>query len=699
MIGVKISLEYKNERPDHKSMGIDFKCDYYEYASTVYEETKHKVILLKGECVRFSEKGNEDSGVFSLFAVVVDEYLSKNSISKGFRVLKNSVALLNTPEGYVWKDITYAKLNMVDILDYIAESNYNFKGNPNDRSIDMDITRLLTYNLGCAVENLSLRYRKLSIEPRNSFASESFVVFDKGGELDKIYSILDKYAPEGNGSDISPVPLNFIVDASRYSCNGFPDYIADKLIKIGCMWNNGIAVMGINTKTKRLPCISEFNRCFAGWTLLIELEDFPSIDIVNELVLLLSGSNTKDICLVVDVSKCISRNKKQIISMISDIKCHNWYVVADKALPLNVAAQYAAKKYKERYPKMRFRFDWKKILSKEPVLTYDACDGIVANQVRLKLNKKYGFDKMSNVIIPPDGPAGMANADDKSVDNNIDSVDPFEELNGLIGLKNVKEYVTRAISHHRMSDIYKKNGMNVSKPSYNMAFFGNPGTAKTTCARLIGKIFYKEGIIKSPKMMEITRENLCGGYVGETAIKTKKLLNEVKSGVIFIDEAYSLSYSENSGDYGNEAINELVAAMDSRKDVVFIFAGYKNEMRRFIESNPGLSSRVPNNIEFSDYTKEELMTMLTDKFNSQGFVLDDKVSEYFSDKIENDMNDSHFGNGRYIRTMVEQSILEHSVRLNIKGEYNIKDINTITEEDVPDMVKLAKDKSPVGFGL
>lgn len=261
----------------------------------------------------------------------------------------------------------------------------------------------------------------------------------------------------------------------------------------------------------------------------------------------------------------------------------------------------------------------------------------------------------------------------------------LKNLNELIGLENVKDKVKRWIEQIKVFQIRKEKNMPVPDITYHMVFTGNPGTGKTTVARILSQIYAALGIISKGHLVEVDRADLVAGYVGQTAIKTKEIVNKSIGGVLFIDEAYTLS-SYNSSDFGPEAIDTLLKLMDdNRNDLVVIVAGYEDLMNKFIDSNPGLKSRFKNFIDFNDYTCDELYKIFITLCKKNKYVLTDlakkELLEYFDLLLIN--KQKGFGNGRDIRNIFEEIISNQSNRIS-----NIKDpteevLSTISVEDIP----------------
>lgn len=239
------------------------------------------------------------------------------------------------------------------------------------------------------------------------------------------------------------------------------------------------------------------------------------------------------------------------------------------------------------------------------------------------------------------------------------------ELDSYIGLEAVKREVRTLINLVTVHQMREKNGLPAPEMSLHMVFSGNPGTGKTTVARLMARIYHSLGILSKGQLVETDRSGLVAGYVGQTAIKTRKVLEKALGGVLFIDEAYAL-YRGGEDSFGLEAIDTLVKGIeDHRDDLVVILAGYTKEMQLFLSANSGLASRFPNQIEFPDYTGAELYKILCSIARSKGYTLDAACElplvTYFDRKQAEDAATN--GNGRMARNTLEKAILNQSKRL------------------------------------
>lgn len=251
----------------------------------------------------------------------------------------------------------------------------------------------------------------------------------------------------------------------------------------------------------------------------------------------------------------------------------------------------------------------------------------------------------------------------KSQKNDLDEIN--KELDEIIGLSEVKKYIKSLQSHILVQKMRKQQGLKSSDVSKHMIFKGNPGTGKTTIARLISRYMKAIGALSQGQLVEVTRSDLVGKYVGHTAPLTMQVIKSALGGVLFIDEAYSL-YRGKDDSFGLEAIDTLVKAMeDYRDDLIVILAGYSHEMATFLESNSGLKSRFNNIIEFTDYTGNELYEIAISIAKSKGYTIDENAKDalvnFFIQKQETDAKSS--GNGRLSRNVVEDAILKQAERV------------------------------------
>ena len=304
--------------------------------------------------------------------------------------------------------------------------------------------------------------------------------------------------------------------------------------------------------------------------------------------------------------------------------------------------------------------------------------------------KNVGEDKTTSDTPPAQEDKSVS---DKSSDAEQESADKkanvekyLAELNALVGLSAVKEDVNLLIHTITINEERKKMNLSVPDFSKHLVFYGNPGTGKTTVARIIANLYKELGVISKGQFVETDRSGLVAGYVGQTAIKTKELIDSAMGGVLFIDEAYTLAPEGSGGnDFGQEAIDTLLKAMeDNRDDFIVIVAGYPDLMNRFINSNPGLNSRFNKYLYFNDYNAEELEKIFMLMCEKYQYVPDDelkeKLPEFFQLMVLT--KPDNFANAREVRNIFEKAVQRQSSRLYNDKEHTQEDLTVLKAEDV-----------------
>ena len=257
-----------------------------------------------------------------------------------------------------------------------------------------------------------------------------------------------------------------------------------------------------------------------------------------------------------------------------------------------------------------------------------------------------------------------------------------ESLAGIIGLNQIKKRI-KEFEKYMLYRMKAQNlGLKLASSNMHMIFEGNPGTGKTTIARIMAQMLYDMGIVKENKLIEVERKDLIANYIGQTATKTAEVIESAKNGVLFIDEAYELAKGKDANDFGGEAIATLIKAMEDHKDkLVVIFAGYTKEMHDFINMNPGIASRIGYTFTFDDYSPEELCQIFNSKMEKMGFTLNDvdneilNICDYFSKR-------KNFGNGRFVDKLIQETLVKHSQNCT-------DNINTIEKIDIPTLEELS----------
>lgn len=290
------------------------------------------------------------------------------------------------------------------------------------------------------------------------------------------------------------------------------------------------------------------------------------------------------------------------------------------------------------------------------------------------------------------GPGGLGQSPSPSQEAGRPVVAPetlperpaLEELDALIGLGHVKEIVKSIANYVKLVRERARRGLRDEDLMVHMVFSGNPGTGKTTVARILGRLFREIGFLERGHLVETDRAGLVGQYIGSTALKTQEKIQQALGGVLFVDEAYALVRGDSQKDFGLEAVDTLIKAMEDHRDnLTVIFAGYTHEMRRLMESNPGLPSRVRFVVEFPDYKDDELMAIFKQLLARRDYTLSPQAEPVARLAIES--LDAERGNARLVRNLVEDVIMRKAGRLVHKKPEEIthEDLTTITPEDFP----------------
>ena len=298
---------------------------------------------------------------------------------------------------------------------------------------------------------------------------------------------------------------------------------------------------------------------------------------------------------------------------------------------------------------------------------------------KLKSKEEIETNETQNNDIPF---VGTITGGDKTI-ADLDSL--LEELESLIGLASVKEEVKNLINLLKIVEIRTKNGLKAPSVTKHFVFTGNPGTGKTTVARLLSQIYSSLGILSKGHMVEVDRSGMVAAYMGQTAIKVKEVIDKAKGGVLFIDEAYALSNETQGGDFGQEAIDTLVKGMeDNRDDLIVIVAGYPDLMDEFVKSNPGLKSRFQKTIHFPDYTADDLYDIFLRFCKSNDYVLSPEGSAYLKEQLALYVQnaDKYFGNARDVRNFMDIAISAQANRLLEENNTNPDALMTLKPADL-----------------
>lgn len=394
----------------------------------------------------------------------------------------------------------------------------------------------------------------------------------------------------------------------------------------------------------------------------VSIHKFKTIGMDVDLVTDCINMTHRDVLTIIDVDRNEDILIQEIIAKCPEVK---FVILSDDIVSADKAATFLAKIAKEKNIDKN-DLNIGEMLDQNAVYSasdlYDMFDGYLSKKYLDKYYPEYSSLPVNkrNVIEP------IGNA--------------YRELEELIGLDKVKELIKSIVAFCTIQKERTENGLPAVIGCKHMVFSGNPGTAKTTVARLVAKILKDNNVLSTGKIVEVGRADLVGKYVGHTAPKVKAAFEKAKGSLLFIDEAYSLLDEE--GSFGYEAINTLVQEMENHKDdVIVILAGYLDKMKQFINSNPGLRSRIAFNVQFDDYSTDQLISILKLFTQRTGYELEEDSLKKVREVIEKAKQEKHFGNGRYIRNLFERAVMNQNTRLLNESNNCTELKNTLSAQD------------------
>lgn len=297
-----------------------------------------------------------------------------------------------------------------------------------------------------------------------------------------------------------------------------------------------------------------------------------------------------------------------------------------------------------------------------------------------QLTQRNAFNTDKNMLIFEKHGTKTGDLDNK-VDNKVNEI--RKELDSLVGLNNVKKHIGEIYAYMEIQKRRSREKLHTESQVLHMVFKGNPGTGKTTVARILGRLFREAGILPKGHLVEVERADLVGEYIGHTAQKSREQIKRSLGGILFIDEAYSLARGGEK-DFGKEAIDTIVKGMEDNKDnLIIILAGYREEMNKFMQTNPGLRSRFPIHIDFPDYTTDELLAIADMMLQQRQYKLSGGAREELRMIIETMPKlHEHNGNARLVRNLIERAMRVQAVRLVDQEQITREDLMVLTREDM-----------------
>ena len=652
-----------NSRQERRTLATEF-CEKSEH---LYQKSGQQNMVFT---VSFGEK------VVVLCAVAKKYEDLKEQVKQYIQLLPFEI------EGYKMKEITIA------MFETLLGNAYR-----NDYVCDDDeiLARF-------AINDLHTNYRNrefgeglidvgLSYERAKNTASSLLFTETLGGEIERIYATNKEIKCYGH-------PVHYILQTDdREIRKTVYKTLLSALYNNGRIKNQRYSFVNYNDESDFPGATFEaLYRCSVGGAIVIR---YTGSDAKN------NGFAKRSSDVIAALCETATKYKSSVLTIICMPKAANktkeeflmhWGNTAFIELYEEIVSGDRAKNYlKERAKKEKIRVDKKLTNSMtQEGKTYTAAelnhifDEWYCRKLRNEIYPQYKTAETVKAKIKSAKPCGSA----------------YEKLDKLIGLNEAKSVMHTALNYFKAQKLFADRGMVTERPSMHMVFTGNPGTAKTTVARLFAEIMKENGLLSNGSIYEVGRADIVGKYVGSTAPLVKAAFKRAKGGVLFIDEAYSL-VDDREGLFGDEAINTIVQEMENnRKDTMVIFAGYPDKMEKFLEKNPGLRSRIAFHIPFEDYSSTELCEIATLIANEKGFHLTGDAIDKLKNIFEDARRSSDFGNGRYARNIIEKAKMIQANRLMSMdfNEIRDEDLKTLSAEDF-EIPKKKQQKKTITIGF
>lgn len=503
-------------------------------------------------------------------------------------------------------------------------------------------------------------------------------------ELERIYQ-----GEKSNKSNKFFVPVHYIISAvNEDALNEISEILIKHLYKNGRLKTKRYSTIFLSAQTYMTSNLESIYSCQKNGAVIIDFDFNEDETIGKSAVIDLCETINKYRNQVLTILLLNKNNKNIYNTVLGSLEGISVVELQDEFLGFEDAKAYLTNMAK------------KEKMSKNQKLFKNLKEDEVYTTVELNNYFYQWFDKKVKQSIYPQY-KDFKRIEAKEIEEKSKG-NAYLELDSMIGLSQAKKIINKTIDYYKIGKLQRSFGIEQGSVSMHLMFTGNPGTAKTTVARLFARIMKENGILSSGHIVEVGRGDLVGKFVGWTAPLVQKKFKEAKGGVLFIDEAYSLVDGKD-GLFGDEAINTIVQEMENnREDLIVIFAGYPNEMEKFLDKNPGLRSRIAFHIPFEDYNTQELCEIAKHISNSKGLELTNGALEKLSDVFDKAVLQNDFGNGRFVRNVIENAKLNQATRLAKTDFDELKksDLITLCESDIemPPMLKTFEPKQmAIGF--